>query len=70
MDQKYRTSVRRAALLLMDLSQAHAYSSNFAEDKLINIEIEEVIQWLVDRDKRQRKRIKSLRIERYRNVTI
>ncbi len=70
MDKKYKTSVRRAANLLVQMDHAKDYTTNWAEDDIIDMEIAEVIQWLVDRDKRQRDCIAALKIERYRNATV
>ena len=61
MNKKYKTSVRRAATLLVQMDSALDYTCTMAEDALVKAEIEEVIQWLVDRDARKTRLIKRLR---------
>jgi hypothetical protein len=68
MDKSYRTSVKRALTTLLSLDIQHEYTSTFAEDIVIDMQVEEIFKWIVDRDKRQRKQIIAMKKERYRNV--
>lgn len=69
MGKFYMTSVRKAAKELVYLGNGQEYTSSYEESELNKILTEEIIQWLVDRDKRFRKTIMNLKKARFRNVT-
>lgn len=69
MDKKYRTSVRRALNHLLVLDAKKEYTALFADEQLLDQQIDEVIQWLVDRDARYRAQIANFVKERIRNVS-
>ena len=68
MDKSYRTSVRRAAKRLAGLGVACESSFSLEDDELIRRHIDEVVQWLVDRDKRLTRALANLK--RGRDATI